>query len=630
MSFANPWAFLALLAIPLLIIIYIIKNKYREDTDPSIYLWELSRKFLKRKNPISRIEHLINLIVQIVCIFCMSFALASPTFTLKGKADNIVFVLDTSASMNLIPQEDNEKGLSRFEQGVEEIRKIASDAKRGSLFTLVSLSDTPEFVCTKVSSLDQFNLYLDSVKASSAASDLTSAIALAQKMYTEEGANLCYLATDQKIEENQLENISLIDVSSSDINYAIPSLSYTYGGGKLSLNAQFISYESDQQIRFYIYVNEKPVSGGGYFTCDLKKGEATPYEKELDISEMGDVDISSVRITISSKDALELDNTYIAYQSGEKNTKARVLIVSENSTHLVNAFNAIKNISYKTVAPESYSPQSGYDITVFDGYTPSTLPNSGAVWFFAPSASIQGAGFYASSEEYDAKNGAVLSYANNDDDILYRQLTKGTYGNQISLSKYYRCSLMGDFTTLMTYDNIPMIFAGKNEKGQRQAVFSFRLKDTSLPSTPQEYIPLIRNLISYSSPKLLTTYNFTLGEKVTFPISDTLEDLAFKTPEGNTLYQNTDGLTYLEYQFTMVGTYEISYQDGNEKNKFVIFVSFPKEEGKVITADENSYSLLKDTNSKKADGIFDSLIPYIILIAIFFGADWILYTHEQY
>ncbi|MGN1242979.1 MAG: BatA domain-containing protein, partial [Candidatus Enterosoma sp.] len=186
MSFANPWAFLALLAIPLLIIIYIIKNKYREDTDPSTYLWELSRKFLKRKNPISRIEHLINLIVQIVCIFCMSFALASPTITLKGKADNIVFVLDTSASMNLIPQEDNEKGLSRFEQGVEEIRKIASDAKRGSLFTLVSLSDTPEFVCTKVSSLDQFNLYLDSVKASSAASDLSSAIALAQKMYTEE------------------------------------------------------------------------------------------------------------------------------------------------------------------------------------------------------------------------------------------------------------------------------------------------------------------------------------------------------------------------------------------------------------------------------------------------------------
>ena len=134
---------------------------------------------------------------------------------------------------------------------------------------------------------------------------------------------------------------------------------------------------------------------------------------------------------------------------------------------------------------------------------------------------------------------------------------------------------MGDFTTLMTYDNIPMIFAGKNEKGQRQAVFSFRLKDTSLPATPQEYIPLIRNLISYSSPKLLTTYNFTLGEKVTFPISDTLEDLAFKTPEGNTLYQNTDGLTYLEYQFTLVGTYEISYQDGNEKNTFAIFVSFP-------------------------------------------------------
>ena len=73
MSFANPWAFLALLAIPLLIIIYIIKNKYREDTDPSTYLWELSRKFLKRKNPISRIENLINCL-YLLHVFCSRFS----------------------------------------------------------------------------------------------------------------------------------------------------------------------------------------------------------------------------------------------------------------------------------------------------------------------------------------------------------------------------------------------------------------------------------------------------------------------------------------------------------------------------------------------------------------------------
>ena len=48
MSFLYPYAFLILLAIPVLIIIYLLKNKYKESTTPSTYLWELSKKFLKK------------------------------------------------------------------------------------------------------------------------------------------------------------------------------------------------------------------------------------------------------------------------------------------------------------------------------------------------------------------------------------------------------------------------------------------------------------------------------------------------------------------------------------------------------------------------------------------------------
>ena len=101
MTFEQPWALLALLAIPILIIIYILKNKYKEETAPSTYIWELSRKFLKKRNPLRKVEHLLALIIQIMTIAGLSFALSHPVFTLKGKADNIVFVLDASASMKM-------------------------------------------------------------------------------------------------------------------------------------------------------------------------------------------------------------------------------------------------------------------------------------------------------------------------------------------------------------------------------------------------------------------------------------------------------------------------------------------------------------------------------------------------
>ena len=44
MRFLYPLGLLGLIGIPILIIIYLIKNKYTEQTVASTYLWELSEK----------------------------------------------------------------------------------------------------------------------------------------------------------------------------------------------------------------------------------------------------------------------------------------------------------------------------------------------------------------------------------------------------------------------------------------------------------------------------------------------------------------------------------------------------------------------------------------------------------
>jgi len=54
MSLLYPLGLLGLLAIPVLIIIYIIKSKYTEQVIASTYLWELSEKFLKKRRRINR------------------------------------------------------------------------------------------------------------------------------------------------------------------------------------------------------------------------------------------------------------------------------------------------------------------------------------------------------------------------------------------------------------------------------------------------------------------------------------------------------------------------------------------------------------------------------------------------
>ena len=141
MTFLHPLGLLGLIGIPVLIIIYLIKNRYTEQTIASTYLWRLSERFLKRKNPISRVTGIISLILQLLLVTVLSLAVAHPTITLPGAAREYCFVIDASASMNM--QQD---GSTRFDLAKEEVRELIDDAKNGSTFTVVVVKDTAEIL----------------------------------------------------------------------------------------------------------------------------------------------------------------------------------------------------------------------------------------------------------------------------------------------------------------------------------------------------------------------------------------------------------------------------------------------------------------------------------------------------
>ena len=65
---------LALLAIPIIIFIYIIKNKYTEQTISSTYLWTLSEKFIRKRIPINRLVGILSLILQIIALLLLDAA----------------------------------------------------------------------------------------------------------------------------------------------------------------------------------------------------------------------------------------------------------------------------------------------------------------------------------------------------------------------------------------------------------------------------------------------------------------------------------------------------------------------------------------------------------------------------
>ncbi|MBP5091807.1 MAG: VWA domain-containing protein [Bacilli bacterium] len=615
MTFLYPFALLGLIAIPILIIIYILRSKYKDVTSPTTYIWEVAAKLFKKKNPFSRFEHLLALIVQMMAIAILSIALAHPVFTLKEAADDIVFVLDASSSMNF-----KNNGETRFEKAKKLIAAKAEEAPNGSTFTLVLAEKSPRIVCQKVNDLSRFQMYLDSVSSIDDTSTLSDAIASAQTLFAKGQGTLCYLASDQNCGE--MENIKFLSVIDEEENYAITALSYTHEAKKLKLSGSIVSYASDAELNLQILVNEEEFADLKY---NVVKGEPLNFvAEELPFSR----DINSVTVNVTNTDGLMADNTYTVYKNDvEVNTK--VLVVSSSSTYLRSMFAAMKNVAYTTISPSAYHDNTGYDLYVFDGYSPATLPNDGAVILFGISHTIAGSGFVTSSSAAPTGEG-ILQLANNDT-LLYKELTKDVLGKRdIVISKYQKYSLAGNFTTVMTCDNVPVIFAGRNESGQREVVFAFDLHDSNLPLL-FDYVTLMRNFVDYANPHFMNDFDYEIGEQAILTIPDEVTSLTIKTPSGKNEPIHYGSAEAFAYDIKEVGTYTLNATFGDGSVKTVRFYSHSAyKESDPRPEAEGTYGLVLMENMVRADGLFDNILPIVIAAALFFAGDWILYAHEQY
>ncbi len=637
MTFLYPWAFLVLLAIPVLILIYILRNKYKEETVSSTYLWEISQKFLKKKNPMNKFEHLLALIIQSLTIAALAICLAHPQFSLKGQADNVVFVLDTSASMQI--SYGNE---SRFEKAKKEIQSLANKCRDGSKFTLVTAGEENKTVCLSVSDKSRFEMYLDSVSVTDLTSDLEEPMNTAQKYLSDGTANLVYLATDKKIATSQLENVNLIDVSSDVINYAINNVAYSYNSkGELLVTGDVYGYgytvpesvisSTDKEekakystsVRFYI--NGKKGKWAQVFTVN---DQVNSFSVNLG-TEVKSADLEEITCVIEEKDALDKDNTYTLYNNSKVNT-TKVLIVGKANSYLKGFFTANSATSFKAISLKEYTGKEGYDITIFSNCTPSVLPSTGACWFIGATDSVEGSGFIAQNT-YSIDGGAYLNYAEGSS-LLYQELTKLIAHNEITISQYTRYTLNEDFTPILTYNNLPIVFAGKTSSGQREVVIGFDL-ETSDFSMKFDFIRLLTNFTSYSDPKVMKNYQYNVGTTTSFSLPDDLEKLVITTPSGKEETVEKGNDDYYKYTFDACGTYDIkAYYTTTSKNaeEMKIYSSFLKEEGNTDVSDTKNYKLAVKQNATKGDATYDALLWVVIAGAIFFATDWILYTHEQY
>lgn len=634
MSFLFPLALLGLLAIPALIIIYILRNKYKEETAPSTYIWEVAAKLLKRKNPLSKFEHLLALIVQCLAIAVFSIALAHPVFSLKEAADDMVFILDASASMGMVSD-----GTTRFEKGIEAIREKAAAAENGSTFTLILADKEVRTVCKNVDDLSRFELYLDAAKPGEYAVTLNDSVVEAQKMFSERKATKCFLVTDHKPAESveapakgKKETLEYIYCGDDEENFAITDLTYKRpkNTAYIEITGTALSYSSDHKINVSFYINNgiedewKEVA-----TKEFELTKGVPFAISSGNITYTSTRMGGIKAVIKETDGMMKDNSYTVF-SNDTTVNTSALIVSAQPTFLENIFKALK-VNTKVISPSQYRNDAfGYNIYVFDNYTPTEVPEDGASMFFGLSRSIDILGFKV-NEQITTEPGTILDWSTDDTDPLLSTLTRGIGMNRaINIEKYWNYALLSDFTTVLTVNRKPAVFVGRTTDGlSREVIFSFDLHNTDLPLI-YDFVPLMRNLVDYCNPKTLTDFDYVVGEKATLNIADDVERLVLTKPDGTNETINYEGKEQYIYETKTAGEYTLTVTYTDERTKVINFFVQLDESEENTQLSPISFAIAEPENMKRADGILDNLLPIIIAAAAFFAADWILYTYEQY
>ena len=630
MNLLFPWGLLLLLAIPVLIVIYIIKNKYKEKTVSSSYVWELSKKFLKKKNPLSTIANLLNLIVQCLCIAFLAFALSDPVLTFENGAENEVYILDASASMATL----NQDGSTRLDAAKKAIKEDVEDAVNGTTFTLVVADSSSRALCRQISDKDVFKAFVDRVSLDMADSSLGDAMSLAQSLSSEGKGSHFLLYTDQELSQEP-EGFDYFKVGDTTVNYAIEDLRLSSveveDVPSVLLEADVLSYSGDATLEVDFTIDENLV---GTQKVDVKDNELTTVSLTLPDADGKYEAYSAIQAKITNEDDLASDSEYYLYDSSDFDT-TNILIVSNSPFYFRSAFRALNRngmkISYQEISPALYSLYAGsfgYDITIFDSYSPQKLPADSAVWLFNTGESIPDSGFYAQKAVTVEDPGIKAEYAQNTKDVLYQELTKNLIQRDITIKSYMRYTLTEDFTTILTYDNLPFVFAGRNALSQREIVFNFDLHDSDFPLLA-DFVTLMRNCINYSNPSILTEFNYKAHDVVTFSFPDVATSAKIVTPSNKEEYVEAQDIQ--SYVLEEVGTYQIEVSLLTGKTRTMkLYSAFPTSESKPLPVAEQVFKITVDSQATKAVRLFDAILPVAIVAALFLLTDWIIYSHEQF
>jgi len=606
LKFLNPWGLLALSAIPVLIVLYILKQKHKVQKVPSLYLWRKTRVMLEATTPFQKLKRSLLFILQLLSVLILALAIARPVLNSTHVFDEAIVIIDASASMQA---EDGDS--TRFERAIDECLKIADGLGNGKKMSVIIAKDTVFPVVSHSESKYEIKNALKSAKCGYGTADIESAVLLADSMRSENSNCEIRVYTDFSYDDGN-SYLKYINMSLSYDNKAVLNLKTGYASSGLSALSTVESFGSDCDVTLEL------LADGLIFDAknlSLKAGEAqNVYWYNLP----EDAELITVRFT--EDDVLNSDNSLSA--AVVKDADRSVLVVSESGFFWEKALSAVCSYKIYKCTPDDYdaSQIDKYDLIIFDCCTPEQIPESCAAWLINPSLDVPEVTFGSviKGSTLRAGSGKFAS-----------ELCEYVNPTSIILSQFREMTADGDWMTALYCGEYPVVFGKENSSGLILTVFSFDIHDSNLPLL-KEFPILIQNLLSYSLPRMADGDGIhECGDSVNVRILPYSVSTEVERPDKKTISLGDERMLSLDIPgvYRITQNIERNGDDGkkSEQTAACLCARIPASE----SAMENSAASVTDSKISEYKGQLD-LRPYLcIALLCLLAAEWWVYNRES-
>lgn len=365
MTVQNLWPLAFLIFIPVIILLYILKKKVKDETFSSTLLWKEIYKNLEAETPFEKLRHNILMYLQILLLLLLMFALMAPIIKKGGKIqEHTVFVIDNSASMQYMFHNQE----TRLEHSIKEAKREVDALSENTMVTLVTSSDDAKVIyqgrdkSTLKKRLSEIEPTLESGTFDVAASMINSIIS-----GMENGQVIGYTDSDFDskawIKNNKKISLIIENVYSEGENCSIDYVNYTTEQDGTEILCKVTNHgkkEITQDVSLYLNSDLAQVQ-----TITIRPNEdVIVYFDKQNIVTDGSV---ILRTELSNQDALPEDNIQSIVLT--ENISKRVLIISKGNVFLEKAIALNENAEVYKADNVNVLNQSEdlYDLYVFDG-----------------------------------------------------------------------------------------------------------------------------------------------------------------------------------------------------------------------------------------------------------------------